>query len=414
VEKLQNDVRQTFLLFMADFTSPAHKDHPLYEEAVRRYEPLKGETAVHTIRETKKILEIIAILGGQWPHSSFMVPGGVVSGSSPNDIIQCRYLLKNYRQWYENRVLGCSLEQWSEINNKTDLDAWLEADGRHNDSDLGFFIRFSKAAGLDKIGGGHGNFISFGAMDMPRHTTVKAVEGSRSFFPAGFFTNGKTMALNQEKIAEDSAYAWYWYAKRSRHPYEGLTIPGMPEKEDKKYTWCKAPRYNGLPAETGPLAEMVIAAHPLITGLVENEGPSAYVRQLARLIRPAVIIPLLDLWLKEIADTQGAFFNNYKPADVGQGYGLVQASRGALGHWLKIKEGKITQYQVITPSAWNASPRDADGIRGPWEEALMGTTVKDMEDPVEVAHIVRSFDPCLVCTVHAVDGPRRYKPVTIR
>ena len=87
-EQLQNDIRHSFMLFMPDFSKPVYRDHPLYDEAVRRYRPLKGETAVHTIRETKKLLEIIAILGGQWPHSSFMVPGGVVSVPSSNDINQ--------------------------------------------------------------------------------------------------------------------------------------------------------------------------------------------------------------------------------------------------------------------------------------------------------------------------------------
>jgi hydrogenase large subunit len=81
----------------------------------------------------------------------------------------------------------------------------------------------------------------------------------------------------------------------------------------------------------------------------------------------------------------------------------LEAPRGALGHWVKIKDAKIEKYQIITPTAWNASPRDANGLRGPLEEAIVGTEIKDLDNPIEVDHIIRSFDPCLVCTVHAID-----------
>ena len=86
----------------------------------------------------------------------------------------------------------------------------------------------------------------------------------------------------------------------------------------------------------------------------------------------------------------------------GEGCGLLQAARGALGHWVKIAGGVIEHYQIITPTAWNGSPRDSNDRRGPWEEALIGTRVRDVENPVELGHVVRSFDPCLVCTVHQV------------
>jgi hydrogenase large subunit len=88
----------------------------------------------------------------------------------------------------------------------------------------------------------------------------------------------------------------------------------------------------------------------------------------------------------------------------GEGFGLTQASRGALGHWVTISDKKIKNYQIITPTAWNGSPRDTDSIRGPWEEALIHTPLKDTENPVEIGHVIRSFDPCLVCAVHAIQG----------
>ncbi|MGD8942900.1 MAG: nickel-dependent hydrogenase large subunit, partial [Desulfobacterales bacterium] len=100
-EKIQNDIRHAFMLFMADFTNRAYQKHSLFAEAVRRYNPLSGETTAATVRETKKILEIIAHLGGQWPHSSFMVPGGVVSVPKANDLAQCLFVIRNFRKWFE-------------------------------------------------------------------------------------------------------------------------------------------------------------------------------------------------------------------------------------------------------------------------------------------------------------------------
>jgi hydrogenase large subunit len=80
----------------------------------------------------------------------------------------------------------------------------------------------------------------------------------------------------------------------------------------------------------------------------------------------------------------------------------VEAARGALGHWVKVAGGRITHYQIITPTTWNASPRDGDGVRGPWEQALVGTPVRDPDNPVELGHVVRSYDPCMVCCVHTL------------
>ena len=412
-EKIQNDFRHAFLLFMADFTNPAYKGLPLYTEALRRYKPLQGETAVQTIRETKKILEIIAILGGQWPHSSFMVPGGVVCVPSANEITQCLFLLRNFRKWYESRVLGCSIERWNDVKTKEDIDIWLDEAESHAKSDLGFFIQFAKQVKLDKLGHGHGNFISFGALDLPEDTAVKSFIDGGLFLPSGFLQNSKVEIFNQEKITEDISHSWFDDKITSRHPFEGVTQPYATGRESGKYSWAKAPRYGGVPAETGPLAEMMIASIPLITDLVQKDGPNVYVRELARLIRTAFLIPVMEKWLEELALSGEEFYCDHGNVEHGEGYGLIEAPRGSLGHWLKINEGKIEKYQIITPTAWNASPRDSSGVHGPWEEAIVGTEIKDLENPVELDHIIRSFDPCLVCTVHAIQLNKRHRTIII-
>jgi hydrogenase large subunit len=124
------------------------------------------------------------------------------------------------------------------------------------------------------------------------------------------------------------------------------------------------------------------------------------------MIRPAKVLTAIDTWLKETATSGENFYRGYDALDHGQGAGLIEAHRGALGHWVAIENGKIARYQVITPTTWNASPRDSAGRRGPMEEALFGTNVADVDDPVELEAVVRSFDPCLVCTVHFIDRRR--------
>ncbi len=400
-EHIQSDVRHGVLMFAVDFVNQVYQSHPLFEEAVKRYQPFKGSTVVDVIKRTKNVLEIVAILGGQWPHSSFMVPGGIASVPGTNDIFQCSYLLSIYRKWYEEAILGCSLERWAEVRNKADLEAWLEESYSHRNSHLGFFIKFVQKIGLDKIGKGSGTFISYGSLDIPAGTAVQYKDGRTQLVPAGIAQGTQIAAFDQAKIAEHVAHSWYEDYEGGRHPFDGVTTPLTDLGNGKKYSWAKAPRYDGAPAETGPLAELVMAQHPLITDLIAKDGPSAYVRELARLVRPAVLMPVMATWLTEIKD--GAKYYQ-APGEIvdGEGAGLIHASRGALGHWVKIKNRKIAHYQIITPTAWNGSPRDSDGKRGPWEEALVGTTVKDPENPVELGHVVRSFDACLVCTVHTV------------
>ena len=300
-------------------------------------------------------------------------------------------------------MLGCRIERWLEVKSATDLDEWIQEADSHAQSDMGFYIRFAKEAGLERIGEGYGNFICFGSLDLPEDTKVRRSNKGRQFIPPGFFHKFKLSLFDQAKITEDVSHAWFDESDGGRHPFDGETRPYATGKESGKYSWAKAPRYDQLPAETGPLAEMVVASDPLIMDLIKNGGPNVFVRQLARLIRSAHLIPVMQQWLEETVQCNEEFYQDHRKKENGEGYGLLEAPRGALGHWVKIKDAKIQKYQIITPTAWNASPRDANGFRGPCEEAIVGTEIKDPANPVEVDHIIRSFDPCLVCTVHYVN-----------
>lgn len=398
VEMLQSDIRHSFLIFQSDFANPCYRDHSLYEEAVRRYAPLKGETTRRTVAETAKAVEIIAVLGGQWPHSSFMVPGGVVSAPGAGEVVQCLHLLRNFRNGYERHVLGCDLDRWSAVRTEADLEDWLDESPSHRDGELGFFLRFSREAGLDRIGAGTGNFLCLGGFP-----GVDGGGGEGHQFPAGFLKNQESGDFRQERVTEDVAHSWFRGGNGGVHPSRGTTQPYATGAEGPKYSWAKAPRYDGLPAETGPLAQLRIAGHPLVSDLLERRGPSCLTRQLARMIRPAMLLPAVKEWLEEIGRDRDRFFRDYETVKNGEGFGLVEAPRGSLGHWVRLRDGRIDGYQIITPTAWNASPRDAEGVRGPMEEALLGVPVPDPENALAVGHVIRSFDPCLVCTVHAID-----------
>ncbi|MBI4913411.1 MAG: nickel-dependent hydrogenase large subunit [Acidobacteria bacterium] len=405
-EHLQSDLRQSFLTFAGDFAGPAHRQVPGHADAVRRYEPFKGETVLEVMRETQRLLEIIAIVGGQWPHASYMVPGGIVSAPSQRSRLQCRLILRQFRSWYERRILGCTLERFAEVRSRDALQAWLEERESHASGDLGFFIAFARALGLHQVGAGPGSFLSYGALPVPEDSAVRGVGGSGYLVPPGFLQGGEVRGFDPWSITEHVAHSWYVDYEGGLHPSVGETRPYASGNEGRKYSWAKAPRYEGQPAETGPLAELVLAGHPLISDLMKREGPSAFLRQLARILRPSLLLPAMDAWLAEAGGPLG-YYRSPGPIHEGEACGLTHASRGALGHWVRIEGGEIAHYQIITPTAWNASPRDSAGRRGPIEEALVGTPVADPEDPVELGYVVRSFDVCLVCTVHSL---RRGRP----
>ncbi|MBF0499764.1 MAG: nickel-dependent hydrogenase large subunit [Candidatus Riflebacteria bacterium] len=402
VEHIQSDVRHYSLMFAPDFINPSYQKNSLFQEAFQRYEPFKGQVVIDTIKETKRVLEIIAIFGGQWPHTSFMVPGGIASIPSINDICLARQILSRFRKWYEKRFLGCSIERWNAVKSVSDFENWLAEDESHLNSEVGFYTRFSREAGLNKIGMGYGNFISFGAFGLPKDTEVRGVSNGLKFVPAGFVSVAGEKSFIQQMIAEDISHSWFQGPDEAQHPFQGSTIPYATGKESQKYSWAKAPRYDGLPSETGPLAEAVIRRDPLFSEMIGKDGSSVFARELARLVRPALFLPIIDAWLSEL-DLEGQkYYIPPKPITQGEGFGLIEAARGALGHWVKLNNGKITHYQIITPTAWNGSPRDSKGVRGPWEEALIGTEVRDIDNPIEIGHVIRSFDSCMVCSVHAI------------
>ncbi|MBF0204148.1 MAG: nickel-dependent hydrogenase large subunit [Desulfamplus sp.] len=442
-EAIQSDMRQSVLMYMVDFINPsAYSDHILFEEAFKRYEPLKGSSVKAVVKETKRLIEVIAIIGGQWPHTSFMVPGGVTSVPEVHKILQCRMIINTFKNWYETKVLGCSIERWNAITSLKELYEWLEESQNrsygHRESEVGFFLRFAMKAGIDKIGRGTDNFISYGNLLLPESTTVKgkftktekesakAAGNHEKLIASGFARGIVVEPFDQFKIAEDVSHSWYHPTTNagvdiskpssatqmqpslsgsvhpfSVHPFKGSTKPYASGNSGDQYSWTKAPRYDGLPAETGPLAEMIIQQNPLFQDMIKEKGANAMARELARIVRPASLLPAMEIWLDELmTNRKEPFYFSIKDIPDGDGAGMMQAARGALGHWVSVKNNRISHYQIITPTAWNGSPRDSNNIRGPWEEALIGTAIKNPDNLIEAGHVLRSFDPCMVCSVH--------------
>lgn len=407
IETIQSDVRQAVLMFMVDFANrEAYQDHQLGAEAENRYMPLEGSSAVEVIRESKRLLQIVAIIGGQWPHTSFMVPGGVTSIPEISKILQCRIIYGRFCSWYEQSILGCSLDRWLEIQSIDDLDNWLDESHSHRTGEVGFFIRFARLAGLDRLGKGSNRFLSYGNYTLPAATTLLGIGGR--LIGAGFAVGTEVFPFEAGKISEDISHSWYEPGAAPVHPFTGATKPYASGQGSQAYSWIKAPRYGGEVVETGPLAEMIIGGNPLFQDMMGEDGPNVFARELARLLRPAYLLqPMATLIAELLHQQKDGFYNAVQHIPDGEGAGMIQAARGALGHWVKVRDQKIVHYQIITPTSWNGSPRDARGVRGAWEEALIGTPIKDIKNPVEAGHIVRSFDPCMVCAVHTVQKGKK-------
>ncbi|ATW26208.1 nickel-dependent hydrogenase large subunit [Candidatus Formimonas warabiya] len=228
-----------------------------------------------------------------------------------------------------------------------------------------------------ELGKSSGNFISYGLF-----------EGKD--FPAGIINSyDQKEPLDRRKISQSITYSWY--AEESSGPPEKTRT--VPDKEKKNaYTWVKAPRYDGRPFETGALARGWISG-------AYRRGGGTMDRIVARSLETKKIAQLMETWLDQI-EPQAPSLTEFQTKASGQGVGLTDAMRGALGHWLKIDQGRIAHYQIITPTAWNFSPRDEKGVRGPVEQALIGTELDPKNEAAEIGRIIRSFDPCFTCAVH--------------
>jgi len=287
-------------------------------------------------------------------------------------------------------------------------------------------------------GEGLGNFMSYGEYPM---ASIK--DTSQLFLPRGIIMNrdlSKVHPVDPNNVTEYVTHSWYEYAEgnnTAKHPFQGETSPKYtgpkPPYEflqtDQKYSWLKAPRYQDNAMEVGPLARMLVAyasgvqeVKDLVNGaLAKLNAPATALfstlgRVAARALETQFLARHVTAWINELGHNMergeirvhnGEKWDPDTWPRTAQGFGFHEAPRGSLGHWVQIEDKAIKNYQAVVPSTWNAGPRDAKGQRGAYEAALLKTPIADPERPLEILRTVHSFDPCLACAVHVMDGRGR-------
>jgi hydrogenase large subunit len=314
--------------------------------------------------EIRKIChEMVALLGGKMPH----VQGIVVGGSTE---IPTREALNAYAERFK-KVQKFVLEKYVPL-------VYLLA-GPYGD--------------LLKTGVGHKNLVSWGVFPLNRK--------GDTLLKSGVYTDGKDYAVDPAMIKEYVKYSWFEDSTTGLNPTRGKTLPN-PNKPGA-YSFIKAPRYNGKPHEGGPLARMW-ATNPELSKTGQEKlgvknlrdiGDACFSilgRHVARAEETALVAMALEEWLSQAEPGKETFVPTPIPQSA-EGLGMTEAPRGALLHYVDIKDQKIANYQVTSATIWNANPRDDMGQRGPIEEALIGVPVPDTANPVNVGRLIRSFDP---------------------
>lgn len=367
----------------------------------------------------KEIVKIHTIFGGKNPHPNYLV-GGVPCAINIDEA----NALNAERLAMVGRLLD-EAQQFVEQVYLADLMAIAP-----------FYLEWAG------IGGGLTNYLAYG--DLP---TASYNEPSKFKFPRGIVLDRNLNEVhpvdgkNLEEIQEYVTHSWYEYSvgdETPLHPWNGetkfnYTGPKPPYEHlnvEGKYSWLKTPRWKGKPMEVGPLARLLVgyaAGNEDIKEVVNealkklNVPASALFSTLGRTAARGLETRLIAVWAKEfyqqllsnIKNGDTRTFNNEKwdPetwSEEAKGVGMTEAPRGALAHWIVIKNKKIENYQLVVPSTWNASPRDAQGQMSAYESSLIGTPVKNPDQPLEILRTIHSFDPCIACAVHIYDEKGRY------
>jgi hydrogenase large subunit len=286
-------------------------------------------------------------------------------------------------------------------------------------------------------GGGLSNYLSYGEFPTKGYAQVESFK-----YPRGVVLNRDLTHVypvnpkDSQEIKEYIASSWYTYeggdgvgmhpwAGETKIKYAGPTPPFETLEGFEKYSFLKTPRWKDNAMEVGPLSRLIVAYASGRTDVQElvkdtlgklNVPVAALFSTLGRTAARGLDAALAMIWLKEfynglidqVKSNEVSTFNGEKwepktwPTEC-EGVGLTEAPRGALAHWIKIKKGAIDNYQLVVPTTWNGSPRDAKKQRSSFEQSLIGTPVANLEQPVEIIRTIHSFDPCLACAVHLYD-----------
>ena len=388
-ENLADHLTHFYLFFMPDFARPVYADRPWHAEALRRFAPDRGEQVRGATAARQRWLTLLGTLGGKWPHTQSVEPGGSTRPIDAAERVRLLSKVREFRSFLERQLLSTSLEHFASLADAGALWCWHAQAPLAGD--LRFFLSVVQDLSLQALGPGPGRYLSYGAYAQP--------DGGLALAQGLWRGDARRLdPLDAHAITEDATHAWLAQAHQPLHPLHGVTRP-EPDKAGA-YTWNKAPRLGGEVIETGAIARQLASGQPLVRDVVARHGGTVFTRVLARMVELARVVPMMEDWLQSLRPTEAFCVPTALP-DEGHGVGLSEAARGALGHWLVVRGGRIANYQIVAPTSWNFSPRDAQGVPGALEQALAGAPVREGEtNPVAVQHIVRSFDPCMVCTVH--------------
>lgn len=359
-EIIQNHIRQFYLFSMPDYvrTPKIGPLSPGYSTDLR-FTKKDNERIVNNYFEAIEVSrianEIITTFGGKTPFSHGLLAGGSTVPPTTDIVMNVGFKLKKIKEFIKTRMIP-------------DLHTLSETYSDYY-----------------KIGCRKTNLLTYGLFPKDQRDTER-------YFPAASVIEGNMEELDVSLVREHASNAWY-----TGDSMPGRTRPGKSEPDREKkdaYSWNKAPRYRGKALEGGPLARLWVRGD-------YRKGISTMDRTAARVLETEKICKLMEEWLQQLHPDKPVF-NSFKVPGEAAGTGLTDAMRGPLGHWLTIKDGRVANYDIVTPTAWNFSPRDNDGKPGPMEEALVGTPVENEEEAVEVGRVIRSFDPCSTCSAHVM------------
>ena len=356
-EFLQNHIRHFYQYTVPDFVLLADYS-PLFEANGRDFRLPKERNdliARHyfdSLALSRNAHKMLAILGGKAPHNHGVFIGGATAQATVDKIVAIKSILHEISKF---------------------IDACMVPD---------VYMIAQYYSDYYQIGGGYKNLLSFGCFNGYKELGTLYVDPL-------VYISGKISPLDPAGITENTQYSFYSDTPETYRPFE--TIPSDEPKKKEAYSWVKAPRYYGYPCEVGPLARLWLTGE-------YRRGISTMDRTIARVLEAKKIAGILDTLLSNLLPdvvTQ----SQYEVPQIARGMGLIDTTRGALGHWLEIADQVVSLYQIITPSAWNLSTQTQNS-KGTAEKALIGTYVEDTENPVELGRILRSFDPCISCATH--------------
>lgn len=359
---------------------------PRYEGDYRLSADLNQQAVAHYVQalDMRRLAhEMSAIFSGRMPHNVGIVPGGATENATTDRMTNFLWKLNQLRQFIDNVYIP-------------DV---LAVAGVYSD----YF----------GIGKGCGNLMTYGVFDLETGET-DLTKRKRLFTQGRVSLPDLTLgAIDAKQITEQVKYSWY-SSPSGLYPGVGQTDPD--HNKSGAYSWVKAPRYGGTPYEVGPLARMVVsyvAGDPTVKAAVDGvlsyfgAGADALFsvlgRHAARALECKIVADNMANWVLTLNPNEPTYLDYRRDLENnGEGMGLWDAPRGALGHWISVKNHTIDNYQCVVPSTWNFSPKDDNDVPGPAEQAIIGTTVKDEANPFEIVRIIRAFDPCLACAIHLV------------